>query len=238
MRKVALVLCGAALVEVTQGFSVGAQLGLRGDGVKAMAARSSAVRFSSLPLLAKKKKAKAKGSTSITKGGVSEAEITDLESDAALMTGGLADAPMMPDGGLPMPSEGKESGIKDLIRDRSLESKFVPIPKGAIAPDPREKEKEKENEEEALDSAFGLPGPVLRFIKNGTWACIALLVFAEVVARTPLIEQLSKGANEAERSALLERRELDKAGKALPGVRPWAPVGGLKDAGDAGDAGK
>jgi len=204
MRKVALVLCGAALVEVTQGFSVGAQLGLRGDGVKAMAARSSAVRFSSLPLLAKKKKAKAKGSTSITKGGVSEAEITDLESDAALMTGGLADAPMMPDGGLPMPSEGKESGIKDLIRDRSLESKFVPIPKGAIAPDPREKEKEKvlyhsasvlhrvsrpgvqlynacqENEEEALDSAFGLPGPVLRFIKNGTWACIALLVFAEV----------------------------------------------------------
>lgn len=138
------------------------------------------------------------------------------------MDGGL------PVGGIPLPSEqaqeDAEAAIKKLVssRDTSLEAKFD-IPADAIVQDNLQSRKQKAQEEaDAMDSIFGLPGGVVRIVKQGTWACLALLVAAEVFARTPLADSFrAEGRNEQEE--LQKRREKSTKGEKPEGVRPLKP---------------
>jgi hypothetical protein len=63
-------------------------------------------------------------------------------------------------------------------------------------------------------------GEVMRGLKTATWACIGLLVAAEIFARTPLSTSLKGGIDEV---AILKERKEQTAGpaKELPGVRPF-----------------
>jgi hypothetical protein len=105
-------------------------------------------------------------------------------------------------------------------RDKSLEAMFVDIPKEALAPAPSLKKKDDKKGPDP-DAAFGLSGDVVRFIKKGTYACMALLVLALVVVRSPLINVINPEAPKLEQAKKAEREKLDKEGKALPGVRPF-----------------
>ena len=60
----------------------------------------------------------------------------------------------------------------------------------------------------------------MRLIKQGTWACVALLVGAEIFARSPLSTALKGDVDE---QAVLQQRNAQTAGPAnqLPGIRPF-----------------
>ncbi|EKX38877.1 hypothetical protein GUITHDRAFT_154574 [Guillardia theta CCMP2712] len=166
---------------------------------------------SSVAMQAKKKGKKV--SSSKTKAAPSSPDATELYSSSSSSSESVEDVDA-------------DVSVKKLIRDRSLESLIEDIPKAAIVNEPKwKRKKDKEEEKEAdIDAAFGLSGDMMRMIKNGTWACIALLVLLEVYARSPLAGDLRLPDAE-ERAIQVQRQEQAKEGKILPGVRPWAPFG-------------
>eukprot|EP00802_Teleaulax_amphioxeia_P016293 Tamp_16408.p1 GENE.Tamp_16408~~Tamp_16408.p1 ORF type:complete len:286 (-),score=87.32 Tamp_16408:610-1467(-) len=124
-------------------------------------------------------------------------------------------------GGASMSSAVKGASEDDMpkfTRDRSLEAMFVDIPKEALAPLPKVSKDAKAATDP--DAAFGLSGDVVRFIKKGTWASVALLVLALVVVRSPLMGAFRPDES-VELAKKAERSQLDREGKTLPGIRPF-----------------
>jgi hypothetical protein len=43
-----------------------------------------------------------------------------------------------------------------------------------------------------MDAAFGLSGDIMRNLKTGTWACVAILFAVEIFVQSPLSENFRK----------------------------------------------
>lgn len=70
------------------------------------------------------------------------------------------------------------------------------------------------------EAAFGLSGDVVRFVKKGTWASMVLLLLTLVIVRSPIMGAF-RPDDTVELAKKEERAELDRQGKALPGIRPF-----------------
>mmetsp|Transcript_30538 Transcript_30538/g.59657 ORF Transcript_30538/g.59657 Transcript_30538/m.59657 type:complete len:376 (+) Transcript_30538:81-1208(+) len=116
--------------------------------------------------------------------------------------------------------------VKALLKDRSLEAGFAPIPKGAIVDEPEKKRLEMLGRDE--DAAFGLSGDVMRSLKTATWVCVGLLIALEVFVQSPLSSGLKEKVG-VDKEKVVEFQKGNIPAKVTPtgevaGLRPWAPV--------------
>ena len=79
---------------------------------------------------------------------------------------------------------------------------------------------------------FGLSGDVARLLKKATWASMVLLVLTLVIVRSPLMGAFRPDET-VELAKKEERAELDRQGKALPGIRPFPSLQATQEEVDA-----
>lgn len=79
---------------------------------------------------------------------------------------------------------------------------------------------------------FGLSGDVVRLVKKGTWASMALLILTLVVVRSPIMGAF-RPDDSVELAKKEERAQLDRQGKELPGIRPFPSLQATKEEVDA-----